>query len=111
MKNTACTMPRGQVGDTCMLHKFQLAGIGGSSSTVVGHGPKCILVVLLCIKLILAKSMYTVCFLALIYIAVLLHWPMVIAYFYLWVARKCLSLFSTFMLGILNSWDQSICVS
>lgn len=83
-----------------MLHKFQLASIGGSSSTVVGH-----------IKLILAKSMYTVCFLALIYIAVLLHWPIVIAYFYLWVARKCLSLFSTFMLGILNSWDQTIFVS
>ena len=31
MKKTACTMPRGQVGDTCMLHKFQLASIGGSS--------------------------------------------------------------------------------
>ena len=94
-----------------MLHKFQLAGIGGSSSTVVGHVPKCMLVALFCIKLILAKSIYTVCFLALIYIAVLLHWPMVIAYFYLWVTRKCLSLFSTFMLGILNSWDQSIFVS
>ena len=32
-------------------------------------------------------------------------------YFYLWVTRKFLSLFSTFMLGILNSWDQSIFVS
>ena len=94
-----------------MLHKFQLASIGGSSSTVVGHVPKCMLVVLLCIKLILAKSMYTVCFLALTYIAMLLHWPMVIAYFYLWVTRKFLSLFSTFMLGILNSWDQTIFVS
>lgn len=94
-----------------MLHKFQLAGIGGSSSTAVGHVPKCMLVVLFCIKLILAKSMYTVYFLALIYIAVLLHWPMVIAYFYLWVTRKFLSLFSTFMLGILNSWDQTIFVS
>ena len=31
--------------------------------------------------------------------------------FYLWVTRKFLSLFSTFMLGILNSWDQSIFVS
>ena len=78
---------------------------------VVGHVPKCMLVVLLCIKLILAKSMYTVCFLALTYIAMLLHWPMVITYFYLWVTRKFLSLFSTFMLGILNSWDQSIFVS
>lgn len=95
-----------------MLHKFQLASIGGSSSTVVGHVPKCMLVVLLCIKLILMyKSMYTVCYLALTYIAMLLHWPMVIAYFYLWVTTKFLSLFSIFMLGILNSWDQSIFVS
>ena len=111
MKNTVCTMPRGQVGDTCMLHKFQLAGIGGSSSTVVGHVPKCMLLVLFCIKPILAQSMCTVCFLALTYIAMLLHWPMVITYFYLWVTRKCLSLFSTFMLGILNQWDQSIWTS
>ena len=49
---------------------------------VVGHVPKCMLVVLLCIKLILAKSMYTVYLLALTYIAMLLHWPVVITYFF-----------------------------
>lgn len=38
-----------------MLHKFQLAGIGGSSSTVVGHVPKCMLLVLFCIKPILVN--------------------------------------------------------
>ena len=62
--------------------QISAAGIGGSSSTVVGHVPKCMLVVLLCIKLILAKSMYTVCFLALTYIAMLLHWPVMITYIF-----------------------------
>ena len=59
MKNTACTMLRGQVGDTCMLHKFQLAGIGASSSTVVGPLPKCVVTPVLYKAIISKVNVYS----------------------------------------------------